>query len=103
MDREQRVVENENLFRQVNERIRDLESAAERSKRIDFICECGDASCMRVVSLTAADYERIRSSSLQFVVLPGHELPDVEIVVERHHDHLVVRKHPHDARASDRG
>ena len=42
MDREERVAKNEILFRQVNERIREIEGERWRVDPVDFMCECGD-------------------------------------------------------------
>jgi hypothetical protein len=92
MNREERVASNEILFRQVNERIREIEGDRWRVDPVDFMCECGDISCTRVVHLATGDYERVRSDPRHFAVLPGHELPDLEHVVERHDHYLVVEK-----------
>jgi hypothetical protein len=44
------------------------------------------------VPLAKHDYERIRANSRMFFVAPGHEIPDVEQVVEHHDEWLVVEK-----------
>jgi hypothetical protein len=92
MNREERVAQNEILFRQVNERILEIEGERWRVDPVDFMCECGDASCTRAVQLAVVDYERLRSDPTHFGVIPGHELLDVEQVVERHPHYLVVEK-----------
>ena len=92
MDREQRLAENEVLFREVNERIEELQSGAWGASEIDFMCECADASCTSVLTLTHVEYEELRSNSRRFAVLPGHEVEDVERVVETHPRYLVVEK-----------
>ena len=92
MDRKERVAENEILFRQVNERILEIETDSWRVDPIDFMCECGDLACTRVVQLTANEYERLRSHPKHFGVIPGHELPDVEEVVETRAQYVVVEK-----------
>lgn len=94
MNREERIAENDILFRQVNERIRELERDRWRAEEIDFMCECGDASCTRVIRLNVGEYERLRSDPTLFAVLPGHQIEDVEDVVETHPNYLVVKKHP---------
>ncbi len=55
------------------------------------MCECGQAECATRIQLTRAAYEHVRSEPLFFAVTPGHELPDVEDVVERHPAYHVVR------------
>ena len=92
MDRAERVAKNEILFRQVNERILAIEGDRWRVDPVDFMCECGNMECTRVVQMPVDDYERLRSDAAHFGVIPGHELPDVEQVVERHETYLVVEK-----------
>jgi len=94
MSREERVAKNEILFRQVNERILQIEGDRWRVDPIDFMCECGDVRCTRIVQLALDDYERLRSDPTHFGVIPGHELPDIETVVERYHEYVVVEKKP---------
>ncbi|HKN62866.1 MAG TPA: hypothetical protein VJV76_00900 [Gaiellaceae bacterium] len=92
MDREQRLAENEILFREVNERIQELQSDVWGNHEIDFMCECADGACTAVLTLTPAEYEELRSNSRRFAVLPGHQVEDVERVVETHSRYLVVEK-----------
>jgi hypothetical protein len=47
-----------------------------------------------MISLSIGDYERIRADSALFAVVPGHEITDVEAVVEEQRGFNVVRKHP---------
>jgi hypothetical protein len=47
------------LFREVNERIAELLARAWPSAPGDFLCECGDESCTRRVTLTLPEYEAI--------------------------------------------
>jgi hypothetical protein len=50
------------------------------------------------------DYERLRSHPTHFGVIPGHEMLDVETVVETHPHYLVVEKvgeMRHQAEAAD--
>jgi hypothetical protein len=92
-EREERVGLNEAVFREVNERIEALAETFELgSQPLDLICECGDASCLRRISMTHGAYEQLRSDSHQFAVYPGHEAPDAEEVLERRGDYNIVRK-----------
>jgi len=88
-----RAAEHQSLFREVNERIQDLnEQFATTSATGDWICECADETCFEPISLTVAEYEAIRAHSARFPVMHGHERPDVETVVEVHERYLVVEK-----------
>jgi hypothetical protein len=92
-DREERIGRNEILFREVNERIEALQrSFAGESERAEFICECGNADCAQHISMTLAEYERVRADPTAFAVVPGHEMASVERVVERRGSFDVVRK-----------
>jgi hypothetical protein len=42
--------------------------------------------------VSPGEYERVRREPTPFFVLPGHEMPDVEDLVERHETYLVVEK-----------
>jgi hypothetical protein len=91
--RGERVGRNEGLFRQVNERLKEIgDSFSLVTESADFVCECGSASCAAPIRMTLAEYERIRSDPELFFVFPGHEIGDVESVVERHEGYDVVRK-----------
>lgn len=89
-----RVGLNEAVFREVNERLRDLnQSFTTLTDRIDLICECADSSCAEHLSMSPAAYEALRADARRFVVVPGHELAtEVELVVERHEAYVIVEK-----------
>src|SRR5436190_10655223 len=91
--REDRLAKNEILFRNVNERI---ERAAAphgwNAEVFEFLCECSNIDCTLHLRLTLADYRRVRSDSRLFVVAPGHELPEIEHVVERTDAYQIVLK-----------
>jgi hypothetical protein len=57
-----------------------------------FVCECGHVGCNSTIELTIAAYESVRSGFERFLVVPGHELEDIEDIVERHETYLVVAK-----------
>ena len=90
---ERRLAMNEALFRDVNERIREIsDSFGQEETTYDFLCECSDPACAERVVLTRAEYEHVRSDSTRFVVAKGHALPEVESVIERAKDHVIVEK-----------
>jgi hypothetical protein len=93
---EERIAQNEALFREVNERVREVH-AGEREERISFLCECGLEECTETISLSFAEYEDVRSDPTQFAVAPGHEIGDVEAPIRRGDGFVLVRKHPTEA------
>ena len=87
------MAENEGRFRAINERLRDdLEAVTDEAETLRFVCECGNASCGEAIPLPMPDYQAVRAHPLHFAVTPGHEIPDVETVVQRHDGYLVVEK-----------
>jgi hypothetical protein len=92
MNREERLARNEALFREVNERIEEVKSGVVEEP-IEFLCECGDDTCIEVVKLSTNQYEELRSDPTTFAVVPGHEIEDIEVVVSADAHFNVVRKH----------
>jgi hypothetical protein len=86
--REDRIIRNEALFRELNERVREIEETltargiAEPSPYGEYFCECGLEDCTEKILLTAAEYEHVRAHPLHFAIAPGHEVAAVERVVE---------------------
>ena len=100
------MAKNEALFRDVNERVKEVD----RSHNIpvedlwDFLCECANSGCLERLSLTLGEYEDVRSNPTTFVVKHGHERPEVEAVVSATDRYVIVEKHPGEdaiARATD--
>ncbi len=90
--REERLAQNEVLFRSLNESI---EQQAIRFGGVDeyeFICECSSRNCLERVRLTLREYERVRGDGARFFVLPGHADLSIERVVEQAAAFHVVEK-----------
>jgi hypothetical protein len=94
--RKHQIVRNEALFREVNERVQEV-SEDRATVTTDFVCECGDTGCTQTIPLRDEEYEHVRSDSLLFAIVPGHEIPDVEEVVAQNQRFYVVRKHDTEA------
>jgi hypothetical protein len=80
------------LFREVNVHIAELSKDGRETSVSLFICECSSEACAESLEITAAEYERVRTHGARFVVLPGHQLPDVERVIDGSSRFLVVEK-----------
>jgi hypothetical protein len=87
-----RVARNEALFRDTNEAIERGQWRDSPAKLVRFRCECARLDCNEAVLLTVAEYEQVRSSPRRFALLPGHELTEVERVVEEFDRFVVVEK-----------
>ena len=92
----ERVGKNEALFREVNERIRDVSGEVvvfDGEAPLQFVCECSDEGCNEAVVLTLPEYEAVRADATHFIVAPGHVWePDDEHVVKETENYTVVEK-----------
>ena len=79
----QRAVSAEINGRRVNEAI---ERGSGRAEATVFVCECGYVDC------STTDFDR-------FLIAPGHEIAEVDAVVERYPSYLVVVKVGPEAKA----
>jgi hypothetical protein len=92
MDFAERAARNEEIFREVN---RGIDVGAERhhvESPLPFHCECAQAFCVETVAVSPTDYERVAKERYRFIVIAGHEDPEVEQVVEEHGAFNVVEK-----------
>jgi hypothetical protein len=88
---------NEALFREVNERIDQLQVDMGSPNVFDIVCECGEASCTERFAITNDDYRVLRQDVHRFAVVPGHERPDLERTIEHRDGYVVVVKTDQDA------
>ena len=90
-ERKERLARNEAIFREVNERIEELETTRQ-GEWLDVLCECGNPDCSEPLRLTVSDYERVRQEPTDFLIVPGHVIPEIETVVGTGQGYEVVRK-----------
>lgn len=90
--REERVARNEELFQEVNRQIEKLEETLGKPQTLAILCECSKKHCLEGFEVDPAVYQRVRQNPLLFFLVPGHEDPEVERVVERSPGFLVVEK-----------
>ncbi len=93
--REERLANNEVLFRDINERIAEVaapQGVLGDDHLYEFLCECSNVGCDVRLPLTLAGYEDVRKEPTQFLVAPGHEMPEIEIVLSRTEGYQVVKK-----------
>jgi hypothetical protein len=92
-ERERRLGLNEAMFREVNERVEDInQTFASVTGSFDIFCECGDMACTQRITVPMEVYERVRSDSKHFLLQAGHEDPTVEDVVETYGSYVIVEK-----------
>ena len=88
---EQRLGQNEAIFRALNERVAEL-GGRFGSTSFEIVCECAEIECVARIGLTAEEYEWARASDTTFIVLPEHVVPRVEEVIRHGNGFVYVRK-----------
>src|SRR4026209_964313 len=92
-ERDERIAKNETGVRAANrEDQQGQEEGGGAHRTIEVLCECGRPGCTGLISLTIAQYNDVHSQADRFVVVRGHENPQLEKVVEERADCLVVDK-----------
>lgn len=92
--REERLANNEAMFRFANERVAHWEEVRGSDDLEHYFCECSDPECQEKIALHRSDYESVRSHSRHFVAVPGHEIADVETVIATHDGWAIIKKNP---------
>jgi hypothetical protein len=87
--REERLAQNEVRFREINESAQPQRESRGTGR---FVCECADRGCMAWLEVPVAAYAAVRQNPRRFLVLPTHEIPDVESIVAREPGYFVVEK-----------
>ena len=90
--REDRTTRNEELFREVNAHIAELEDRTILAgEPLPLICECANTGCATLIEVEQDTFRAVREHPLRFLVAPGHERDD-ETVVERASGYRIVEK-----------
>ena len=90
-----RIGENEALFREVNERLKDRkEDDSVWASPSEWLCECAEETCTERIEMSPREFEQLRSDATHFAVAPSkeHVSPDIERIVERRERYWVVEK-----------
>ncbi|MGE5690539.1 MAG: hypothetical protein ACM33B_08275 [Pseudomonadota bacterium] len=93
MSDERRRALNEAVARAANEVAEDVAGAWDPpADPLDIRCECSRADCGATLRVTLAEYEEVRSSATQFIVLAEHVDPTVDRVVGTVRGNALVEK-----------
>ena len=75
----------------MNERLEQLgEEFGEEN--VEFVCECADPTCSESLSIPISVYEAVRAGARRFLMVPGHQRPELEHVIEEKPGYVVVEK-----------
>jgi hypothetical protein len=113
---ERRQIENEMIFRRVNEAVVQnlinldaihtengaLEMLWDQSILLQFQCECSDEDCSVRIPLTMKDYQAIHVDRDTFIVKPNHEVDPIEKVIHAEKGYSVVKKNNRTAEPGDK-
>jgi hypothetical protein len=86
-------VRNETTARDQNEWIQKIHDHVGSGARMDaYVCECGDAGCVKPIHLTRAEYEDVRGYATRFAIAVAHENPEIDQLLSEGVRYSVVQK-----------
>jgi hypothetical protein len=77
-------------FVRANEQIRASAEKYNFEHQVPFLCECSEVTCTGSVRLSLTTYREARTSIDRFLLLPGHDDPQVERIVARGDGYVLV-------------
>ena len=89
---QRRAAANQATIRDINEGIERGQWPREEDSPVGIRCECARLGCNRPIELSVHEYEKIRANPRRFVLLPGHELPGSDTVIETRPGYIIVEK-----------
>jgi hypothetical protein len=93
---QQRLAETEVIFRKTNQHVADFiveEEGVGTATTVPFYCECSNNDCHARIRLTPQAYTQFHTSKRQFIVKAGHDVPEIEKIINQHKDFCVVEKY----------
>lgn len=114
-DAERRQIENEMIFRRINEKVGidldaldaqhtlegNLDLIQDKNVEIHFKCECSDENCSVRIPMLLSAYREIHLDRNTFVVLPNHQVDPIEKVTKKTKYYSIVKKNNSTAEPSD--
>lgn len=112
---ERRQIENEMIFRRINEKVGDDLGALDamhiedgnvhlihdEEMVLQFKCECSDENCSTRIPVKLREYQAIHANRDTFIVLPGHQVDKIEKILKKTAQYSVVMKNNSTAEPSD--
>lgn len=103
---ERHQIENEMIFRRMNEKVgddlgaldamyiedNDIALIRDADLVIHFKCECSDENCQIRLPLDLEEYQTIHTDRSTFIVMPGHQVDSIETIVIKDPKYHVVKK-----------
>jgi ANTAR domain-containing protein len=79
----------ENVFREINDAYLKLDSSNGSAR---FVCECADTACLEMIELPRETMLQLHANPNLYAVKAGHEIAQIEEVVELLDGIVIVRK-----------
>lgn len=103
---ERRQIENEMIFRRINEKVGDdlgaldamhiedgnVQLIRDEDLLLQFKCECSDENCSVRIPMQLSVYQAIHTNRDTFIVLPDHQVDPIETVLKKTPNYSVVKK-----------
>lgn len=93
---DRRLIENEVVFRQENERVQkyvsDNPDRKYKKNKLHFLCECANEDCRERIVMSPPTYKKMHENERRFVIKPGHNVASIERIVKNRSDYCVVEK-----------
>jgi hypothetical protein len=92
-DQVERLAKREALLRAANEEIARIDAGfSTDGAALEIVCECARSDCVELIAVSPTDYRKVRSEPRRFLLVAGHELPEIERVADRFDGFVVVEK-----------
>lgn len=112
---ERRQIENEIIFRRINEKVGDdlgaldamhiedgnIELIRNEDLSLQFKCECSDENCTVRIPMQLSEYQTIHTNRDTFIVVPDHQVDPIEKVLKKTSEYNIVEKNNSTAEPSD--
>lgn len=112
---ERKQIENEMIFRRMNEKVGDdltaldamhiedgdIQLLREDDILLRFKCECSDEDCDGRIGLKLSEYDKIHINRDTFIVLKEHQVDPIEKVIKKEAEYNIVIKNNATAEPGD--
>lgn len=112
---ERRQIENEMIFRRVNEKVGDdldsldamhiednnLNLVWDDTVLLNFKCECSDENCDKRIPIKLSVYKKIHENRNAFIIKLKHQVEEIEEVIISEENYSVVQKNKSTAEPND--
>ena len=108
-------IENEMIFRRINEKVGDdlgaldamniedgnIHLLTDEDLILHFQCECSDEKCETRIPVPLGEYKQVHTNRDTFIVLPNHQVDPIEKVIHKTTEYHVVKKNNSTSEPSD--